>query len=301
MNTLQRFHAKTRVGLSGAELGLPNEIISLGRYNYARAESPLSPHDHADAIEFAYLVKGRQVYHTGGRDFVLSANEVFVAFPNETHSTANWPEERGILYWFVVRLPRGRSRWLDLPTSQSAEIRRRLMNLPNRVFAAPESMNLVRAHDAVFLTHYAKADPLKPIAMKARCLELILQLIDAGESATPRTHRNEMNELLAYIDARLHRTLTISMLAERMGLSESWFKAKFLKHVGLSPAQYMLTRKIDRAQAMLAAGDRNVTQIAMDLGFSSSGYFATVFGRFTGKSPTAFAKSQAMRHNQSDR
>jgi AraC-like DNA-binding protein len=289
------------VGLSGAELGLPNELISLGRYNYARAESPLSPHDHGDAVEFAYLVKGRQVYHIDARDVILGAGDVFVSLPHQTHSTANWPEEKGILYWLVVRIPRGRRRWLGLSSAESAVLRDRLLNLPGPVFAVPQSVNLMAAIDAVFLTHFGRDDPLKPIAMKARCLEMVLRFLTAAESGNARATRGEMNELLAYIESRLHRTLSVTTLAERMGLSESWFKAKFLKHVGMSPAQYILTRKIDRARTLLADPRRSVTAIAMDLGFSSSGYFATAFKRLTGQSPIAFAKSAAARHNSNDR
>jgi AraC-like DNA-binding protein len=285
---IQNLHTKREIVLTFHDVGLGDSIEHLGRYNYSRANYPLGDHDHGDAIEFAYLVKGKQVYNTHHQDYVLGANDVFVAFPHETHSTANWPQEKGILYWMIIKMPKGRERLLDLPLNETQELKDRLLNLPRRVFSAPTILS--KLFDGIFLAYYEKTDTFKRIILKSRFIEVLAALIDYAENTKTSNACHEMNKLLSYIDSHIDKSLTISELSERMNLSESWFKAKFLRNVGMSPAQYILNRKIERAKKLLHAGNKNVTEIALGLGFSSSGYFATVFKRFTGKNPSDFLR-----------
>jgi AraC-like DNA-binding protein len=281
-----RFYSKTRATLTFHDIGLGNHIQYLGRNNYAHAHKPLEVHDHGDAVEFAYLAKGRQVYNTNNKDYVLDAGDVFVAFPNEPHSTANWPEEKGILYWMIVKMPKAQEKFLDLPLNETRELKKRLLNLPRRVFSAPDT--LAKLFDAVFLAYDQKPSSLRRIVLKSRLIELLTSLIEYSEHKKTPNACSQINAILSYIDSHLDKSLAIPDLAAKMKLSESWFKAKFLKNIGMSPAQYILSRKIDRAKTLLRAGNQSITQIAMSLGFSSSGYFATVFKRFTSQNPHDF-------------
>ena len=64
-------------------------------------------------------------------------------------------------------------------------------------------------------------------------------------------------------------------------------KARFREELGMPPHEYILRRRIDRAATLLAdkTTNRSVTEVAYDLGFSSSQYFATVFQTFHPPNP----------------
>ena len=72
------------------------------------------------------------------------------------------------------------------------------------------------------------------------------------------------------------------------GLSLPRFKARFKNEVGIPPAEYLQRYRIERAEHGLANSTRSVTEIAFELGFCSSQYFATVFRRYTRLSPTQY-------------
>ena len=77
-------------------------------------------------------------------------------------------------------------------------------------------------------------------------------------------------------------------------LSESRFKARFKREMGVPPAEYWLRKKVEQASVLLAKA--TITQVAHQLGFSSSQYFATVFKRYTLTSPSlVHAKSSGQR------
>jgi len=90
---------------------------------------------------------------------------------------------------------------------------------------------------------------------------------------------------LHHIDTRLEERITLVELATLLDVSVSRFKFRFKKEMGVPPAEYIQRRRIEEARRRLKETKFSITQIAFDLGFSSSQYFATVFKRYTGSAP----------------
>ncbi|HEU4811233.1 MAG TPA: helix-turn-helix transcriptional regulator [Nocardioides sp.] len=89
-------------------------------------------------------------------------------------------------------------------------------------------------------------------------------------------------------DARFAEPLTVADLAESARLSPAHFSREFRRAFGESPHAYLLTRRLERAAAMLRMTDRSVADICVGVGLSSVGSFTTTFTRLYGKSPTAY-------------
>ena len=89
-------------------------------------------------------------------------------------------------------------------------------------------------------------------------------------------------------DARYADPLTVDDLAREAGLSRGHFSAAFRQAYGDSPHAYLLTRRLERAAALLRDTDWNVAEICMSIGLSSVGSFTTSFSRMFGMSPTAY-------------
>jgi transcriptional regulator GlxA family with amidase domain len=92
-------------------------------------------------------------------------------------------------------------------------------------------------------------------------------------------------------DARFGEALTVADLAHAAALSPAHFSREFRKTFGESPHAYLLTRRLERAAAMLRTTDRSVAEICIAVGLSSVGSFTTSFTRMFGKSPTAYRAS----------
>src|ERR687884_508714 len=90
-------------------------------------------------------------------------------------------------------------------------------------------------------------------------------------------------------DARYAEPLSVDDLARAAGLSRAHFSREFRRTFGESPHGYLLTRRLERAAALLRTTDRSVAEICLDVGLKSVGSFTTSFTRTFGASPTAFA------------
>jgi AraC-like DNA-binding protein len=89
-------------------------------------------------------------------------------------------------------------------------------------------------------------------------------------------------------DARYSEPLGVDDLAAAAGLSRAHFSREFRRAFGDSPHGYLLTRRLERAAALLRTTDNSVAQICVAVGLSSVGSFTTSFKRMFGASPTAY-------------
>lgn len=92
-------------------------------------------------------------------------------------------------------------------------------------------------------------------------------------------------------DARYFEPLGVENLAEAAGLSRAHFSREFHRAFGESPHAYLLTRRLERAAALLRNTDRSVADICLSVGLQSVGSFTTSFTRTYGRSPTSYRAS----------
>src|SRR5512134_2786601 len=89
-------------------------------------------------------------------------------------------------------------------------------------------------------------------------------------------------------DARYREPLDVPTLARAAHLSPAHFSREFRRAFGETPHQYLLTRRLERAAALLRNTDRSVAEICLDVGLRSVGSFTTSFRRAYAMSPTAY-------------
>src|SRR5262249_51959137 len=92
-------------------------------------------------------------------------------------------------------------------------------------------------------------------------------------------------------DARYFEPLAVDDLARAAGLSRAHFSREFRRAFGESPHAYLLTRRLERAAALLRSTDRPIVQVCFAVGLQSVGSFTTSFTRAYGMTPTAYRAS----------
>lgn len=90
------------------------------------------------------------------------------------------------------------------------------------------------------------------------------------------------------IDARYRDPLDVDELASAAHLSRAHFSREFRRAFGDPPHRYLLTRRLERAAALLRHTDRSVSDVCFAVGLRSVGSFTTSFGRAFGMSPSAY-------------
>jgi AraC-like DNA-binding protein len=103
--------------------------------------------------------------------------------------------------------------------------------------------------------------------------------------APPARHLLRAKDLA---DARFFEPLGVDDMARAAGLSRAHFSREFRRAFGESPHAYLLTRRLERAAALLRLTDRSVADVCHSVGLQSLGSFTTSFTRSFGVSPAAY-------------
>jgi transcriptional regulator GlxA family with amidase domain len=106
--------------------------------------------------------------------------------------------------------------------------------------------------------------------------------------APPARHLLRAKDLA---DARYAEALDVEDMAKAAGLSRAHFSREFRRAFGDSPHVYLLTRRLERAAALLRTTDRSIADICFSVGLQSVGSFTTSFSRMFEKSPAAYRAS----------
>lgn len=263
-------------------LALPDlsGALQLGRYNQSVAHAGLEDHRHEGAIEICLLLRGRQTYVVKDRAYEMKGGDVFLTFPGEVHSTGRRPQEKGVLYWLILGLPRAGG---ALPGPCGAALARALRRLPRRHFLGDTRL---REHcDAIMRLQLGPPNSLRAAATWHHVEGFLLRVVELAHGGGTDRSSVWLQPILSHIEANLDQPIALPELAKKAGLSLSRFKARFKAAHGVPPGELVLRTRVARARHLLQETKIPITRIAHELGFSSSQYFATVVKRYTRLTP----------------
>ena len=95
---------------------------------------------------------------------------------------------------------------------------------------------------------------------------------------------------MAFLHAHYAETLTRRDIAEHVGLDEDYLTYCFRQELGVTPIAYLNRYRVNLAKTLLKQTNQSVTEIALAVGFSDSGYFSRVFRREVGMAPDAYRR-----------
>lgn len=95
----------------------------------------------------------------------------------------------------------------------------------------------------------------------------------------------ELQHVLTYIDGVLDQRLSLADLADVAGLSPTYLIRQFKKTTGLTPHQYLIQRRVERARALLIKGNSTIAEVAWAVGFTDQSHLDRHFKRLLGVSP----------------
>lgn len=177
--------------------------------------------------------------------------------------------------------------WMDFNcTADKMEPVTSLTSLPY-AYSCPENFQRMKE----FVDQYVNNAFFTEVQQSAALYQLLLsgvdrlQREDAGVQST-------LPEIENHIIHHIGEKITVEDLARVMHLSATRFLHLFKERYGVSPIQYVIRRKLDRAAYLLLYSDLTVTQIGEQLGFSSQSHFSALFAKKWGCYPSQYRRKQ---------
>ena len=238
------------------------------------------PHTH-NHTELFYIVGGKGQFFIEDQVFPVDVNNLVVINPTVTHTEASLnaqPLEYIVLGIEGITLASGENangQFCLLDHFESAEISGCLRNILREMEQkSPGYEDVCQAFMEILVIRLMRSTTLS-VAMEPQTI--------AGNRQCALVRR--------YIDDHFKEALTLDLLAEEAHMNKYYLSHAFKKEYGVSPINYMLSRRIDESKYLLAETDLSLSRIAQLLGFSSLSYFSQAFRKTQEISPMEFRQS----------
>jgi|SRR5215472_724579 len=130
---------------------------------------------------------------------------------------------------------------------------------------------------------------------------IVMRLLTSAERVAPQARpriaelaRWRLRRAIEFVETNLANPISTSDISTAAGLTRMHFAAQFKAATGLRPHEYLLRRRVERAQEMLVQTGMSVVDVALSVGFQSQSHFTVVFNRFVGRPPHAWRQSHGM-------
>ncbi len=169
---------------------------------------------------------------------------------------------------------------------------------PPEPFEDPLVRSLALALKAEAVRGFSSGRAYGEALAAALAAHLVRERADGCPAAPPETAglgRPQLRRLDAYIQEHLAEDISLTQLARVTGLSPFHFARQFKRSTGLTPHQYVLRQRVERARELLLRGARNIAEVAGAVGFCDQSHLTVHFKRLLGLTPGEFRHRHAER------
>jgi transcriptional regulator GlxA family with amidase domain len=141
-----------------------------------------------------------------------------------------------------------------------------------------------------------QAEGEKRLTMVARLFELSIpadsELYQNPRKAPSPLPKWRLKRVVEHVDAHISEQITLADLAAAAGMSRMYFACQFKVATGMRPHDYVLKKRIERAQHLLFTTSEPLVEIALGVGFQTQAHFTTIFKKIIGNTPLRWRREQ---------
>lgn len=229
-------------------------------------------------VSFLMLValeSGESIYEINGKKYTVSPGKVLLVPEFTPYLFRSW----GYQHKYV----------LEIKGSHLSSILSSLHLNRTALYNVEEFADFLKKLKAIG-DHVDTEDRNEFISLMGQCYELIASI--ALEKLEKQSSHTLLPRILEFLELDFERKLSIADLENFTGISKMSLIRMIKKHTGMTPIQYRIARKMERAVYFLQVPDMSIKEIAYRLGYCNQFYFAEEFRRVMGRSPTAYRKYQ---------
>ena len=229
--------------------------------------------------QLLYIIegKGRLKTATAG-SFNIKAGDIFLLFPGEWHTYQPDPETGWAEYWIGFS-----------GVNVDSRITAGFFSKKSPIYNIGYNETVVKLYNEAI--EVAQKQEMHFQQLLAGIVNYMLGLvftIDGNRKLKDSTYPQIIEKARKFMQENVERKIDIPAVAEHLNISYTNFRHTFKRYTGISPSQYYLSLKIQRAKDMLRSTDAPIKEISYLLDFETPEYFTKLFKNKTGMTPSQF-------------
>lgn len=255
-------------------------------------------HSHHE-LELSAVLKGSALYHIDDRVYDLKQGDIILLNNTEMHGLELTKDEEFchcVIHFDPSFIWNSLSN--DLDYNFLLVFFERGSHFSNRLDrdnpATARIFRLIQEMRQEFLSQRICYELLIKIKLQTIFAEIIrnYDYIDRNKAGKPLPEEDiqRLNITISYINAHLSGELRLNELAALMHVSPAYFSTLFKKFNGVSPVEYIVHKRVQRAVEMIRTTSLNMTEVAMACGFNNGTNFYKAFHKVTGRTPASYRR-----------
>ena len=261
----------------------PLMVTSCGTYRlYTRKKLPTwRPCGRRD-FQLIYVASGKAHFHFGEEERIVTAGHIVLYRPKEPQKYEYYGKDQTQVFWVHF-------------TGNDVTNILRSYGITNnkKVFYCGSSLdnqNLFRK--MINELQMSKENYAEMLEMYLRQIFITMQRAFIGTIKKEKARVvDKIEKATVYFNENYSQEINIDEYAEQMHVSVSWFIRNFRESTGLTPMQYILSKRIYNAEILLQDPSYNVSEISRVVGYDNPLYFSRIFKKAKGLSPSEYRKS----------
>ncbi|MBD3421848.1 MAG: helix-turn-helix domain-containing protein [Chitinivibrionales bacterium] len=282
-----------RLFITGDKIAMP--ITGHIGFNALTRTTSLREHEH-HCFELTYVFAGHVVWEIGqGRLLKLRGGDMALTQPHIKHRGRLNVIEPASFFWLHIDPDAGNAReHTPFSAAEITALKKTFVMAGNTTSYGGTFLydTLARLHDTLSAWQNRQTSVLTASLRSLLACVIAEAARRFSSNDAGRPSQKYIPAVRRYMEENIDRKISVDILAQYLGISSSRLHAVLKESCGISPMDYLLRLRIEKAKELLASPDASVTSVALDLGFSSSQYFATCYKKHTGMAPGAFSESR---------
>lgn len=270
---------------AGSNEVLPNTVYPPYLETHPQAFRSVATGRTLREYEIIYITKGRGKFHSMDQEYTIIPGTIIILFPGIQHAykpdfETGWDE-----YWVGIQGP-----YID-------------SLLREGVISPSKPVYYVGLHD-VLISHYntifdriKKQRPCYQMRTSTNITMLLADIISYDRKQEQVCHSDSLIEKIKFIfEQNLYGNIDLEEVADQLNMSSCYLGEVFKSYTGMTPYQYFLHLKVNKAKEFLERDELSIKEIAFKLAFDDQFYFSRLFKKKTGVPPSQWTTF----HNEKD-
>jgi AraC-like DNA-binding protein len=242
-----------------------------------------------EQLQFFYFTHGNAIIRCNSKEIAVSANDIVIINSKELHYIENTSDSL-IVYVIKIDLSFIYSNKLDSIQAQFlAPLSRNLILFENLV---RNDEDILRCVNRIIYEYFTKELGFE-LAIKSQIYNLIVLLLrgytkkiyDENEIESQLKILQRFKNVISYMEKNFTEKINLNELSHMTGFSEGHFCRLFKQITGMTAIDYINNMRINKATELIKGSDLNITEVALQCGFSDSNYFSRIFKKHKKISP----------------
>jgi AraC-like DNA-binding protein len=271
---------------SDSDMKLPVYCCDVGYTEIPpEADYPPCPQEHPqkyrqtkgrilNEYQIVFITKGNGTFKNRQEQYPVKPGTVFILFPGEWHWYSPDIETGWHEYWVGFKG--------DLPDGL---IRNGFLKIDQPIHNMGYSDSLINIYMEIFDLARTES-PGYQMRIGALVYLMFVEINGGMQKERPTDNEKIIQRVKFIFNENLYKELNMTSLSADIGVSYKLFKQLFMEYTGLSPYQYFLHLKINKAKELLQSGQHSVKDVAYTLAFTNQYYFSRLFKKKTGSVPS---------------